>query len=372
MKAVACEVAKNLVLAGVGSITIVDHETVTDDDLGAQFFLSRDNVGQNRAQAALGELQKLNPRVNLVADPSMIMSKPPQYFANFNIAIATNLDIDTFSMINASCRINGCKFYATATHGMYGFVFADLLTHDFVIERAESNKPTEINKAETNTRMVLASSLKKENGKSIEMVTKRETYSPLILVNTSSLPSEITDNRRRRLQVTPLLSCLRALFEFQKQTGGRSPQHNRSDLEIFTKLATERHHELLLPTETLRADFLRSFMQNLDSEVAPVAAFIGGSLAQDVINVLGQREQPLQNFLLFDGDDFKGPIYSLHPTFSEVLPFNSSGLVGNGVMVDGSMPVLMNDPTMGAMGMGVPDAFAGLMPSNGSNGSNGI
>lgn len=117
------------------------------------------------------------------------------------------------------------------------------------------------------------------------------------------------------MHVTPLLSCLRALFDFQKISGGRLPSHNRADLENFTKLAHEKHLELQLPIETLRADFLRSFIQNLGSELSPVVAFLGGALAQDVINVLGQREQPLQNFLLFDGEEFKGPVYSMHPIF---------------------------------------------------------
>lgn len=39
VKALANEVAKNLVLAGIGSLTIVDHEPVTEADLDAQFFL---------------------------------------------------------------------------------------------------------------------------------------------------------------------------------------------------------------------------------------------------------------------------------------------------------------------------------------------
>ena len=347
MKAVASEVAKNLVLAGVGSLTIVDHEVVTEDDLGAQYFVSEEHIGQNRAHAALTQLQKLNPRVNLVADQDMIVSKAPEFFASFEITIATNLEINILSTINASCRISNRKFYAAATHGLYGYVFADLILHDFVIERAESNKATEIGRAENSTRMVLASSTKTENGKNIEMVTKRETYSPIILANTSPLPADITGNRRRRLQVTPLISCFRALFDFQTRSGGRLPALTRPDLELFTSLATVNHQELLLPAETLRSDILRSFLQNLGSEIAPVAAFLGGSLAQDVINVLGQREQPLQNFMFFDGDDFKGPIYSLHPFFPDTLTMPNSNLALNGTTVA--------DPTGVAMGMGGMD-----------------
>jgi ubiquitin-like 1-activating enzyme E1 A len=46
-KALANEIAKNLVLAGIGSLTILDHEVVTETDLGAQFFVSQEHVGQN-------------------------------------------------------------------------------------------------------------------------------------------------------------------------------------------------------------------------------------------------------------------------------------------------------------------------------------
>lgn len=47
MKALANEIAKNLVLAGIGSMTIQDDQLVQEDDLGCQFFISEHHVGQN-------------------------------------------------------------------------------------------------------------------------------------------------------------------------------------------------------------------------------------------------------------------------------------------------------------------------------------
>lgn len=46
-KALANEVAKNLVLAGVGSLTIIDHEEVTEKDLGSQFLVREEHLGKN-------------------------------------------------------------------------------------------------------------------------------------------------------------------------------------------------------------------------------------------------------------------------------------------------------------------------------------
>ncbi|KAL9007218.1 MAG: hypothetical protein Q9188_000021 [Gyalolechia gomerana] len=314
MRALANEIAKNLVLAGIGSLTILDNQVVTEDDLGSQFFLSELHLGMNRAAAAVTQVRTLNPRVALHVDMENILAKPPDFYSMFNMVIATDLDLTPLSNINAACRFVNVPFYAAGSHGMYGFIFADLIAHDYVIEREKSNLPTEL-KAETMTRSIVAVNTKEENGKQIEMVTKREIYSPINLANTSPLQSEHLSSRRRKLQVPPLLTCLRALWEFQSLSRQSVPTHSHADLELFTKLATEKHKELQLPAETLRSDFLRSFLQNAGSEIAPVTAFLGGQLAQDVINVLGQREQPIQNFLLFDGEESKGPVYALHTFF---------------------------------------------------------
>jgi ubiquitin-like 1-activating enzyme E1 A len=47
LRALANEVAKTFVLAGINSLTVLDHELVTEDDLGAQFFVSEEDVGKN-------------------------------------------------------------------------------------------------------------------------------------------------------------------------------------------------------------------------------------------------------------------------------------------------------------------------------------
>ena len=267
-----------------------------------------------RAEAALPQIQKLNPRVALNFETEDIRLKDQTFFAPYTIVIATDLELPALSQINAACRLTNKPFYAAGTHGMYGFIFADLIAHDYMLEREKSNRPTTLT-AETTTRSIIGTSTKQRDGKTIEVVTKREIYSPVILANSSPLPAEHLSSRRRKLQVPPLLSCLRALWDFQSMTGGLIPGSSRADLELYTQLATAKHQELQLPPETLKAEFLRSFLQNIGSEIAPVTAFLGGQLAQDVINVISQREQPIQNFLLFDGEDSKGPIYALHPVF---------------------------------------------------------
>lgn len=208
---------------------------------------------------------------------------------------------------------------------MYGYIFADLVKHSFVIER-ELNRKTEL-VPETTTRRITGTQTKRENGKAIEVVTKEELYSPMMLAKDSPLPPEIAKDRRKVKKVHPLLTCVRALWQYQRDGKGLNPAHPASpeNLMLFTKLAKDKHIELMLPESTLSGEFLKNFLGNIGSELAPVTAFLGGQLAQDVINVLGNREQPIQNLMLFDGEESQGPIYPLHPIFPDTpLPIMPS------------------------------------------------
>ncbi len=339
MRALANEIAKNLVLAGIHSLTIVDHELVTESDLGAQFFISESDVGTNRAEAAAPQIRKLNPRVNVIVDQEDIKNKGPDYFGAFDIVIATDLQPDSLNIINTVTRINHKPLYAAGVHGFYGFIFSDLIQHEYVVEREKSNRATAIG-SETRTRSVLNVREKKENGKNVEMVTKRELYSTWFLASDAAcLPAEFLRSKRRLKAVTPILSCLRALWEFLTLQNGRLPS-TTEDLKMFTVLATKKHKALGLPDETLKAEVLRRFVQNLGSEIAPVTAVLGGQLAQDVINVLGARQQPIQNMVIFDGDLMEAPMYALHPEggLGEALLPLSVGVENGAVMMNGVVP----------------------------------
>ncbi|CZS93958.1 probable AOS1-forms together with Uba2p a heterodimeric activating enzyme for Smt3p [Rhynchosporium graminicola] len=301
MKALANEIAKNLVLAGIHSLTIVDHEPVTANDLGSQFFISEPDVGTNRGEAAAPQIRKLNPRVKVIVDQTDIRMRGPDYFGAFDVVIATDLHPDSLNIINTATRINHKPFYAAG---------------------------------------VVDVQVKKESGKNVEMVTKRESYSTWFLASdAATLPAEFLKSKRRLKAVTPILSCLRALWEFVQFNDGRMPS-TTEDLKMFTVLATQKHKALGLPDETLKSDVLRKFLQNLGSEIAPVTAVLGGQLAQDVINVLGARQQPIQNMIIFDGDSMEAPSYALHPEglLGEALLPLSVG-AENGVMMDGILPI---------------------------------
>jgi len=319
-----------------------------------------------RAECAIPRIQELNPRVSVTSGGSLsnLLSKDQTFYEPYSVVIACDHDFDVLSIINTAARFAGRPFYAAAIHGTYGCIFADLVQHDFIIEREKSNVPTNL-APETITRVVLSSTTKQEpSGKTTEIVTKRETYCPLILSNSSPLAPDILRNRRKLKAVSPLLPCLRALFEFQR-TYSRLPNHDAQDLTNFTSLATNKSRELQLPAETLKSEFLRSFVQNIGAEIITTAAFVGGRLAEDVINVLGKREQPIQNFALFDGENLQGPVYCFYSPPPEVT-LAAMGALPQDAMVgemNGAAPGLAQNMGVGApsMDMGV----AGMADMNG-------
>lgn len=60
---VGVEALKNLILPGIGNFTIVDDAVVTEVDLGVNFFLDEDSLGQSRAAECCKLLLELNPDV---------------------------------------------------------------------------------------------------------------------------------------------------------------------------------------------------------------------------------------------------------------------------------------------------------------------
>ncbi|KUJ06929.1 uncharacterized protein LY89DRAFT_726066 [Mollisia scopiformis] len=60
---VGVETLKNLVLPGIGQFTIADANIVNESDLGVNFFLDEDSLGNSRAECCVKLLQELNPDV---------------------------------------------------------------------------------------------------------------------------------------------------------------------------------------------------------------------------------------------------------------------------------------------------------------------
>lgn len=76
--------AKNLVLAGVKSVTLHDEGVVEVWDLSSNFIFSEDDVGKNRALACVQKLQELN---NSVVISTLTTALTKEQLSNFQVML---------------------------------------------------------------------------------------------------------------------------------------------------------------------------------------------------------------------------------------------------------------------------------------------
>lgn len=126
------EIAKNIILSGIKSITFLDHRNLSDGDTCSQFLAQRSELGKNRAEASLLRAQALNRMVEITIDTDRLDSKPDEFFVNFDVVVVTETDTKTMVKVDNVCRMNGVKFFAGDVWGTFGYSFADLQEHNYV------------------------------------------------------------------------------------------------------------------------------------------------------------------------------------------------------------------------------------------------
>jgi len=76
MRGLGFEITKNLVLAGVRSVTIHDPTITQISDLGSNFYLKPEHVGKvTRAEACLNAFKELNPDTQTSVDNGDVYSE---------------------------------------------------------------------------------------------------------------------------------------------------------------------------------------------------------------------------------------------------------------------------------------------------------
>ena len=61
-----------------------------------------------------------------------------------------------------------------------------------------------------------------------------------------------------------------------------------------------------------RRNVFRNVLRGLGSELAAVAAIVGGVLAGEVIKAVSGKDAPLRNIFLFDGHESNGVVEYVH------------------------------------------------------------
>nr|XP_028597605.1 SUMO-activating enzyme subunit 1 [Podarcis muralis] len=302
MKGLGAEVAKNLILAGVKALTMLDHQQVSPEDTQAQFLIAGGSLGKNRAEASLERAQDLNPMVDVKADPGNVEQKPEEFFTRFDVVCVTCCSQEVLVKIDQICHKNGIKFFAGDVFGYHGYMFANLGEHEFVEEK------TKVAKAGQGV----------EDGPDAKKAKLDFTETTLVkkCVNFCLLKEALTvdwsgEKAKAALKRTaPDYFLLQVLLRF-RTLKGRDPslQSCSEDAEVLLQMRTDVLASLGVAADLLPDDFASSCC----SEVAPVCAVVGGVLGQEVVKALSQRDAPLNNFFFFDGMRGNGMVECLTP-----------------------------------------------------------
>jgi sulfur-carrier protein adenylyltransferase/sulfurtransferase len=97
-----------LAAAGVGTLGVVEFDTVDESNLHRQVLYSRADIGRPKIDAALGRLSEVNPLIRLVPHPVRLdSSNARQLFEQYDIVVDGTDNFPTRYLVNDACVLTG-------------------------------------------------------------------------------------------------------------------------------------------------------------------------------------------------------------------------------------------------------------------------
>lgn len=129
------ETLKNLVLGGIGSITVVDGSKVELGDLGNNFLVDESSLGESKAKCVCTLLQELNDAVKakFIEDhPEKLIETKPSFFSQFTLVVATQLVEDSMVKLDRICREANVMVVFARSYGLTGLVRISTKEHTVI------------------------------------------------------------------------------------------------------------------------------------------------------------------------------------------------------------------------------------------------
>ncbi|XP_050444782.1 SUMO-activating enzyme subunit 1 [Cataglyphis hispanica] len=272
------EIAKNIILAGVNTVTFLDHRNVTELDRCSQFFIPKEDIGKNKAEASLSRAQNLNSMVNVNADSDKVDDKPDEYFGQFNVVCATHCTITQLKRINRACRKQKVKFFAGDVWGALGYVFIDLQEHEYGEDVTKQKK------------VKIPEGGEPEGKEKIETIIVNEkrtdTFVPfefILNVPKSSLVRE-----------EEIYYMMLILFNYREKYG-EDPLPSERGCENLKNEASA-----IIKKYELEDKIDHLVESDLYAQLSPVCSIVGGVMAQEIIKAASLKHAPLNNLFTFN------------------------------------------------------------------------
>jgi ubiquitin-activating enzyme E1 len=144
------EIAKNIILAGISSVTLCDPTLPTSYDLGGNFYLTESHLEgrAGRAELCRDKLAGLNEyvKVDVASGVSSFVDDDTGLLDLVNgasvVVVTIPLRTSLLCAINEKCRSNGSCFVYSLVNGVFGTVFCDFGDEFLIVDKDGENPAT--------------------------------------------------------------------------------------------------------------------------------------------------------------------------------------------------------------------------------------
>lgn len=349
MRGLGVEIAKNVILAGVRTVTIQDEGVVEWRDLSSQFYLKEADLGQNRALCSEKQLSSLNAYVKVSASTNKL---DENFLSKFQVVVLTSSPLDEQLRVGAFCHSNNIKFIVADTRGLCGQLFCDFgesfevidtngdppvsamisyiskenpgvvnctdeESHEFTdgmfVTFSEVQGMTELNNygpVEIKVRDSYSFSICDTSNFSdyvkcgVATEVKQPeilSFKPLNVALDEALRDpglvEMTDYGKTQRHLS-LHLAFQALHKFTQKYSRTPYPRSQADAEVLLTITKELCTEAKF--DELDEEAVRNLSLVASGDLAPVNAFIGGLAAQEVVKACSGKFTPLRQWLYFD------------------------------------------------------------------------
>ncbi|KAG5326324.1 UBA1 enzyme, partial [Pseudoatta argentina] len=339
------EIAKNVILGGVKSVTLHDHAVCKLADLGSQFYLTEADVGKNRAAACCQRLSELNNYV-----PTRYYSGPlnEAYIQQFKVVVLTETPLAEQLRISQITRANDIALILADTRGLFSQVFCDFgETFTVVDTNGESPVSAMVASISRDSEGVVTCLDDTRHGmedgdyvtfSEVQGMTELNGCEPIKIKVLGPYTFSIGDTSRfseyvrsgivtqvkmpKTLHFTPLQTALKkpeflvtdfgkfdypeqlhlaflALHQYMADRSTLPRPWNQSDADEFIAIAEQSKTSYGFDTE-INGELLRTFAKVSAGDLNPMNATIGGIVAQEVMKACSGKFHPIYQWMYFD------------------------------------------------------------------------
>uniref|UniRef100_A0A7N8YPC2 Ubiquitin-activating enzyme E1 n=1 Tax=Mastacembelus armatus TaxID=205130 RepID=A0A7N8YPC2_9TELE len=277
MRGLGVEIAKNVILGGVRSVTVHDQGVAEWADLSSQFYLREEDLGKNRAEVSQSRLAELNSYVPVTAYTGALTE---DYLIKFQVVVLTNLSLDEQQHVGEFCHSKGIKLIVADTRGLFGQLFCDF-GEEMIVYDTNGEQPLSA---------MISMITKDSQGVVTCLDEARHGFESGDSVTFTEVQGMTELNGCQPMEIKVLGKTFFPLCLFQ------------ADGDELLALAKEVNSAQTgsAKVEQLDEALIKKLSYVAAGDLAPINAYIGGLAAQEVMKACTGKFMPVMQWLYYD------------------------------------------------------------------------